>query len=251
MSVLASNDLSIRLGIHRVKKLYLQLLYRCNFACLHCFHGEALFRKDCLSVDSAINLIAEFAEQYRTETLCVLGGEPLLYRDLPIILEFAKNLKLKTEICTNGYRRSTDLERALHYLDMVRVSLDGNESVHDRIRRPGSFAAALHTLKLARTADLKCGITMTLMKQNVRTITDLHALGEDLGIDEIVVHRLRSVGNAATYELVGIGASDAIWLKDILLNLKSLKPLIKVDSDILALLGEKYETGVVDDGAID
>ncbi|WP_213450653.1 hypothetical protein [Rhizomonospora bruguierae] len=29
-------------GITRVRMLYLQLLYKCNFSCKHCFHGELL-----------------------------------------------------------------------------------------------------------------------------------------------------------------------------------------------------------------
>nr|WP_234042481.1 hypothetical protein [Streptomyces marianii] len=29
-------------GIRKIRMLYLQLLYRCNFTCLHCFHGKRL-----------------------------------------------------------------------------------------------------------------------------------------------------------------------------------------------------------------
>lgn len=33
-------------GIRRIRMVYLQLLYRCNFECLHCFHGERLKHAD-------------------------------------------------------------------------------------------------------------------------------------------------------------------------------------------------------------
>ncbi|MFJ8314200.1 MULTISPECIES: hypothetical protein [unclassified Streptomyces] len=29
-------------GIQRIRMLHFQLMYRCNFECLHCFHGERL-----------------------------------------------------------------------------------------------------------------------------------------------------------------------------------------------------------------
>ena len=38
-------------GIRKIRMLYLQLLYRCNFTCLHCFHGKRLQYADAFTAD--------------------------------------------------------------------------------------------------------------------------------------------------------------------------------------------------------
>lgn len=85
--------------------LHLQLLYRCNFECLHCFHGKRLQHADAFTTDEAINLLTLMRDQYGTESVTLLGGEPFVYKDLPRVVRYAKQqLGLRVEICTNGYR---------------------------------------------------------------------------------------------------------------------------------------------------
>ncbi|CAM5729707.1 GTP 3',8-cyclase [Streptomyces antimycoticus] len=83
----------------------LQLLYRCNFQCLHCFHGERLKHADAFTADEAVNLIRLMRNQYGTEAVTLLGGEPFLHKDLAQVVHYAKEeMGLQVEICTNGYR---------------------------------------------------------------------------------------------------------------------------------------------------
>ena len=69
-------------GIRKIRMLYLQLLYRCNFECLHCFHGERLQHADAFTAEEAVNLIRLMRDQYGTEAVTLLGGEPFVYKDL-------------------------------------------------------------------------------------------------------------------------------------------------------------------------
>ncbi|WP_308800387.1 radical SAM protein [Streptomyces sp. NEAU-H3] len=94
-------------GIETIRMLYLQLLYRCNFACLHCFHGERLQHADAFTVGEAAGLLTLMRDEYGTEAVTLLGGEPFVYRELPEVVRYAKEeLGLRVEICTNGYPRS-------------------------------------------------------------------------------------------------------------------------------------------------
>ncbi|MFD0443323.1 radical SAM protein [Streptomyces indonesiensis] len=100
-------------GIRRIRMLYLQLLYRCNFQCLHCFHGERLKHADAFTADEAVNLIRLMRNQYSTEAVTLLGGEPFLHKDLAQVVHYAKEeMGLQVEICTNGYRIERQLPRS-------------------------------------------------------------------------------------------------------------------------------------------
>ncbi|GAA3745014.1 MoaA/NifB/PqqE/SkfB family radical SAM enzyme [Spinactinospora alkalitolerans] len=189
-------------GIRRVDKLYLELLFRCNFRCLHCYHGADLNRPERVEPEQAVGALDYFAEHYGCAQVCFLGGEPLLYPGLPDLLAAAKQRGFHTEICTNGYRRYNVLDRCRSHLDLLRVSLDGGTAeAHDRIRRPGSFAAAFDTLTWARDRGLVFGATCTLTEDNIGTIPALAMRLHELGARELILHRLRTMGNAAQTSL--------------------------------------------------
>ena len=131
-------------GITRVRMLYLQLLYRCNFSCRHCFHGELLKSADSFSLSEAQAVLNHFADVYQLEAVTFLGGEPLLYPHIVDICAFAKQRGLTVEICTNAHSGFRNRIRALAtVLDKFRVSLDGLETSHDAMRQHGSFGGAL------------------------------------------------------------------------------------------------------------
>src|SRR6266540_5469574 len=105
--------------------LYLQLLYRCNFSCRHCFHGELLKNADRFNLAEAQAILDHFRWVYKLDAVTFLGGEPLLYPHVAAVCHYAKRLGLQVEICTNGhlgFRRT--FEAIGGTLDKLRVSLD-------------------------------------------------------------------------------------------------------------------------------
>ncbi|GAA2613949.1 hypothetical protein GCM10010411_56050 [Actinomadura fulvescens] len=184
-------------GITRVRMLYLQLLYRCNFSCKTCFHGQLLKDPAHYTLQEAQSLLAHFREHYRLDAVTLLGGEPLLYPHIVEISQYAKKLGLKVEICTNahpGYRRT--IEELAPTLDKMRVSLDGLEASHDLIRQRGSFRGALQMLTLARLNGVDIGATMVVTSRNLQEVVPLAQLLEGYGVRELKLHCLRLVGNA-------------------------------------------------------
>jgi MoaA/NifB/PqqE/SkfB family radical SAM enzyme len=191
-------------GIRRIGKLYLELLFRCNFACQTCFHGTDLARPDTVTTEQAERALAYFADRYGCAHVCLLGGEPLLHPGLPEILVAGKRLGYRTEICTNGYKRRRHLIACLPHLDLLRVSLDGTAEVHDDIRRPGSFTAALEAAGLVTRAGVPFSATCTITGQNAATIPELAVRLRDLGARDLTLHRVRPVGNAAVSSVRGV-----------------------------------------------
>lgn len=185
-------------GIQRIRMLYLQLLYRCNFECLFCFHGERLSHADAFTREEAIGLMRLMRDNYGTETVTLLGGEPFLYKELSAVVRHAKQeLGLRVEICTNGYRIGRRLVEIAPHLDLLRVSLEGVGATNDALRRTGSYREALATLEAARELGVATGTTMTVNARNSDHVVLLARTLQELGVGQLKLHALRPVGNAA------------------------------------------------------
>ncbi|MGC5563289.1 radical SAM protein [Streptomyces sp. FR-108] len=187
-------------GIRRIRMLYVQLLYRCNFQCLHCFHGERLQHADAYTADEAINLLALMRDEYDTEAVTLLGGEPFVYRDLTQVVQHAKrDLGMQVEICTNGYRIERRLTEIAPDLDLLRVSLEGIGSTNDHIRKSGSYRSALSALEVAQCLGVRTGATMTVTSRNIEEVLPLARVLQGYGVEQLKLHCLRPVGNAADH----------------------------------------------------
>lgn len=185
-------------GIEKIRMLYLQLLYRCNFECPFCFHGERLAFKDAFTPQEATGLLDLMHREYGTEAVTLLGGEPFLYRSLPEVIRHAKRkLGMRVEICTNGYRIERRLADLVGDVDLLRVSMEGIGETNDALRKAGSFDAALRTLDAARALGMATGVTMTVNAQNISDVVPLARVLEGRGVRQLKLHCLRLVGNAA------------------------------------------------------
>ncbi|MCD9141455.1 radical SAM protein [Streptomyces albireticuli] len=187
-------------GIETIRMLYLQLLYRCNFNCTFCFHGERLSHNDSFSADEATALLRLMHETYGSEAVTLLGGEPFVYRELPQVVRHAKHdLGMQVEICTNGYRIERRLAEIAGDVDFLRISLEGIGHTNDTLRKRGSFAAALQSMEAARSLGVATGSTMTVNRQNIDEVIPLAKLLEDSGARQLKLHCLRPIGNAADH----------------------------------------------------
>ncbi|MFI6947690.1 radical SAM protein [Streptomyces sp. NPDC050422] len=220
-------------GIRRIRMLYLQLLYRCNFECLHCFHGERLQHADAFTADEAINLLTLMRQQYDTEAVTLLGGEPFVYKNLTQVVRYAKqDLGMQVEICTNGYRIERRLTEIAPHLDLLRVSLEGIGSTNDHIRKFGSYQSALSALDIARGLGVRTGATMTVTSRNIDEVLPLARTLQQYGVEQLKLHCLRPVGNAADHpELLVTDPVAYVRLRD-QLQAAELTIEVIVDEDL-------------------
>lgn len=197
-------------GIRRVRMLYIQLQYGCNFRCKHCFHGELLSSDERYSYADAVEMIDHFHREYSLEAVTLLGGEPLLYPDIIRVAEHCKTIGLTVEICTNGHRGFFGTVRQLApFLDKFRVSIDGLADVHDRIRQRGSFASAIDALDLAADLGVATGVTMTVTRSNIGQVVSLARILDEHRVGELKLHCLRLVGNAEKHPELAVRENDS------------------------------------------
>jgi Fe-coproporphyrin III synthase len=221
-------------SIHKIRMVYLQLLYRCNFECLHCFHGERLKHGDTFSPDEAIGFLHLMREDYDAEAVTFLGGEPFVYRDLPDVVHRTKQLGLRVEICSNGYRIERRLAEIASDLDFLRISIEGIGVTNDRIRRQGSFQAALSALRYADELGIRTGATMTVTSLNVGHVVPLAQALQEIGAQQLKLHCLRPVGHACDHPELFVADPRAYTRMREQLRSASLGIEIILDEDLSA-----------------
>lgn len=221
-------------GNRRVDRLYVQLLYQCNFRCVHCFHGEKLADSSQLDIDEFKSLVTHFSDVYQTREVVLLGGEPFLYPNIDAAIQFVHDLGLTVEICTNGHKFTQPvIIRNASQIDMLRISIDGLQSAHDRTRQRGSFVHASETLRLASKAGMRIGVTVTVTAWNVDDIPQLAELAAAHGAKEMKLHQLRLVGNAAHRPELLLNQDDPRLLRMVTWAKGSELPLkVLYDSDL-------------------
>ncbi len=75
----------------RLQSLIFEVTQRCNHACLHCYNvwqGENSYPRGELDTARTIDLLAKALDETICHHVTLTGGEPLLRKDLPVILEF-------------------------------------------------------------------------------------------------------------------------------------------------------------------
>lgn len=89
-------------------------------------------------------------------------GEPLLHKDTPEMLAYAKSFGIRCEISTNLSLELSDdyLERLVRSgLDLMTVSVDGtSQETYERYRRRGEFALVRRNLERIRAIKERLGI---------------------------------------------------------------------------------------------
>ena len=95
--------------------------------------------------------------------LALTGGEPLLRKDLPVLVKEAKKRGMVVGINTNGTlipQRFDELKDA----DYFQLSLDGPKKLNDFLRGQGSYKATMEALQIFKSAKKTVKLNATITK---------------------------------------------------------------------------------------
>jgi MoaA/NifB/PqqE/SkfB family radical SAM enzyme len=156
----------------------LSLTDRCNFRCEYCKLPE--LDRDEMSTADWIRAIDELADA-GMQRVSLMGGEPLVRKDIGVLIDHLKARGINTAMNTNGWmvpKRIADVEK----LDLICVTLDGPPEVHDLQRHKGSQVRALKAIELLRSMG-KNVVTMTVMtSRGINTVDYVLEKARELGV---------------------------------------------------------------------
>jgi len=162
----------------------LDLTYRCNERCVHCYldhddHGE-------MTTSEITHLLDEMADA-GVFILTISGGEIFLRRDFFEILEHARRLMFCVKLKTNAVLiREREAQRIKELgVESIQISIYSHRAeIHDAITLvPGSLKRSLDGIRFLKSQGLKVIIANVLMAQNVEDYPGVRALAAEMGVE--------------------------------------------------------------------
>lgn len=139
-------------------QMTLSLTNRCNFRCEYC-HIPLQDRAEMTTAEWIAAIDDLCAAGMGRASL--MGGEPLLRKDAGAVIRHLKRRGVHASMNTNGWLVPARLDDCAE-LDLVCVTLDGPEEVHDRQRHPGSYARVIEAIQALRSRGVPV-VTMTVV----------------------------------------------------------------------------------------
>jgi MoaA/NifB/PqqE/SkfB family radical SAM enzyme len=162
----------------------LDLTYRCNNACRHCWlwlSQDAPQGREELSF-AEIRRIVDEARQMGCQAWAISGGEPMLRPDFAEIFDYITRKSVHYKLNTNGTLITPAIARLLAGRGDKMVALYGaTAEVHDQVtRNPGSFEAAMRGIAYLQEAGAGFIVQLVPMQANYHQYPEMLALADSL-----------------------------------------------------------------------
>ena len=165
-------SLLARIGSYTVRKelsgkkyplvLMLEPLLRCNLACPGC--GKIDYPDAILNQRLSVQQCMDAIDECGAPAVSIAGGEPLLHRDMPKIVEGYIAKKKFVILCTNAlllkkkiddYKPSTFFTWSIH--------LDGDKGMHDHaVDQDGTYEVAIEAIEMAKARGFRVQVNCTV-----------------------------------------------------------------------------------------
>jgi len=229
-----------------LRDLRISVTDRCNFRCRYCMPKETfgidypfLERDEILSFDE-IERLTQIFSKFGVEKVRLTGGEPLLRRDLPVLIERLSNINgiKNVMLTTNGVFLNKHAEALKEAgLSRVNVSLDSlDDDVFKSINdRNISITPVLKGIFKAQEVGLEVKVNMVVKKGlNDDQILPMARFFRDKGIS------LRFIEFMDVGSTNGWNSKDVITKKEIYERLHEQHPLEPVDPDFFGEVAKRY-----------
>lgn len=160
-----------------------EITYRCNFKCRYCnIWRNKDNKQDELTLEEIKSVIDQL-DKIGVIWITFTGGEPLLKKELPEILNYCAKKGIITLVNDNGSLLKQKLPELEDVLNSISISIDSpNEEINDKIRGvKGAFKTALSAA--VKSKDLiRTIINMTVTAESLNSIDEMTVLCKNNGL---------------------------------------------------------------------
>ena len=142
--------------------LMLEPLFRCNLACSGC--GKIDYPAEILNQRLSVADCLAAVDECGAPVVAIAGGEPLLHKEMPKIVEGILARKKFVYLCTNALLLDKKMDQYTPnpYFSWD-VHLDGDRAMHDQaVSQQGVFDKAIAAIKKAKARGFRLSINCTL-----------------------------------------------------------------------------------------
>ncbi|MDH7639786.1 adenosyl-hopene transferase HpnH [Sphingomonas oryzagri] len=163
-----------RIGAYTVKKelsgqryplvLMLEPLFRCNLACPGC--GKIDYPDPILNQRLSVQQCMDAIDECGAPAVSIAGGEPLLHKDMPKIVEGYLAKKKFVILCTNALllKKKIDDYKPSPFFTWS-IHLDGDQAMHDHaVDLAGTYDVAVEAINLAKSKGFRVQVNCTVFE---------------------------------------------------------------------------------------
>jgi hopanoid biosynthesis associated radical SAM protein HpnH len=142
--------------------LMLEPLFRCNLACAGC--GKIDYPDDILNQRLSFEDCMKAIDECGAPAVSIAGGEPLLHREMPQIVEGFLARDKFVILCTNALLLAKKIDQYKPHENFTwSIHLDGDKEMHDRsVCLEGTYEKAIEAIKLSKARGFRTQINCTL-----------------------------------------------------------------------------------------
>ena len=132
--------------------------------------------------------------------VCFLGGEPLVRKDLPKIIEKCIKLSIVPKVATNCTLLSEGLCESLATVGLrqIQISLEGHApEISDPVRGKGTFDKVVQGIWRLRKRRIWTAVSLTLSRENVPYLDHMYERFAQLQIDQLKFAAFVPIGTGA------------------------------------------------------
>ncbi len=236
--------------------IYLEIspVGHCNHRCVFCGLDFAGYKKREIPYEILKDRITEMASLGIKSIMFAGEGEPLLYKNLPEIIEHCKTVGIDTSLTTNfSIVPQKDIGIYVKNCKWIKVSLNaGNSQTYSEIHQTKKEDFDKVIENLSKAVSLRdemgkgstLGTQMLLLPENFRTAVDLAKISRDIGLDYLVIKPYSQHLSSITKKYENISYSDYMFLEKELekLNTNDFNVIFRAKTmDKLTNKHERYE----------
>lgn len=175
----------------------------CNARCRHCFISKSQLTHKDITTDEMLKIIDEL-DRNQVKKISITGGEPLLRKDFPLMLEelYKRDMTI-TGIATNGFLlddRMIELFAKYNMHPSIQISYDG-VGHHDWMRGiKGAEELTIAAMDACKRNGISYILSMCVHRENVHLIPETIRLAAEHGADGVRIALVGDIGGFADNE---------------------------------------------------
>ncbi len=207
------------------KSVTLYLTHACNLRCLTCYlnAGDPLINE--LNTNDYRKLFPSLKE-LGFDMVYLLGGEPMLRKDIFEIISSAKENDLIVSMSSNGFFIDNENARKLSEsgLDNIQISIDSaDERINDTIRGRESFRKAKEAIINLKNYGMKLSIAFVITRF-YNDINEIINMAKSLNVDAVNISVAEPFGRALKFNVL----PTREMVKEAIMKIENLKNEIEM-----------------------
>jgi len=177
-----------------------EITSRCNLRCRYCYYFD---NPSVTYQDLPTNEWLKFFDELghcAVMDVTLQGGEPLIRKDLPELIEGVVKNRMRFSILSNGGlidKKIASYIEQTNRCNSVQISVDGScAETHDVCRGKGSFVGAIRGIRILRQHNIPITVRVTIHHYNVLDLENIaHLLLDELGLSGFSINSAGYLGS--------------------------------------------------------